>query len=396
VSELKKKKSKAKATRVLAEHELASNSPEEPIKRWGWVAAKPSEFLVVYRGGRLNLEMCGQGSRLFKWPSDSVAVIPTTLKEVLFEANQVTSDQVDVRLRGMLVYRITDPLCLHKLINFSSRQRAEAKLARMIGDMCRSTAKWLVANMTLDECNRRRKEEIASALKREVAAVATESWGVEIVTIDIQDVYVQDVELFEAMQATFKAEKEREAELARLASAHQVERQRIANELVAARERQALEMERVQRSGQVELAVLAQHRRRDEEQYGLDNFRVDQEAEIALRKARQEQDRERIAAEGERERASVQVEAQRMLRELEIQLLRDRLAAESSAGPASLERLYVSQALPLVAKALTEGLKDSRISIMNGGGQGDALGTLLNTALFAVQERLAALPQPEA
>jgi regulator of protease activity HflC (stomatin/prohibitin superfamily) len=173
-------------------HELTTNSPEDPSRKksWGWISARPSEFLVVYRKGELREDLSGQGGRVWKRPSDTVAIVPTTLKEVIFQANQVTCDHVDVRIRGMLVYRITDPLRIYTLINFSQRQQAEAKLARMLSDMCRSTAKWLVANMALQECNRRRKEEIAVALKREVAAVATEGWGIEIVTIDIQDVFV--------------------------------------------------------------------------------------------------------------------------------------------------------------------------------------------------------------
>ena len=90
--------------------------------------------------------------------------MPTTLKEVIFHANQITADLVDVKVRGMVVYRIADPLRIYALINFSDRQAAEAKLAQMISDMCRSLVKWLIANLQLDECIRRRKEAIATAL----------------------------------------------------------------------------------------------------------------------------------------------------------------------------------------------------------------------------------------
>lgn len=410
-----------KKKRSSAEHELTSNSPNEPIKPWGFVSAKPSEYLVVYRGGQLAKQLCRQGARLWKWPSDSVAVIPTSLKEVVFHANQITEDQVDVSLRGMLLYRIRDPLRIHKLINFTSRQAAEAKLARMISDMCRSNAKWLVANMKLDECIRRRKEEIAAALKQELALVATESWGVEIETIDIQDVYVQDEELFQAMQARYKAEKHREAELARLDALHdvdkrkieqarfkaekerdaqlatldaqhQVDKRRIAHELAAARERQQLQLEQVERAGQVQLAELAQRRRQEEGQYEIDNFRVDQEAEIALRKAQQEQERERVAADGERERAAIRTEAQRMAQEAEVRYLREKIAAESSAGRAYLDQIYLREALPVMAQALSSGLDGARISLLYGNGGQDSLRGLIDTLLLAAHERLGQAP----
>ena len=131
--------------------ELTSNSPVDAPRRWGWVSAAPSEHLIVYRRGKLAEGLCGQGGRFFKWPADTYVVVPTTLKEVVFQANQITRDSVDVRVRGMVVYRIQDPMRIHRLINFTYRQQGEAKLARMIADMCRSTSKWLVANMHLEE-----------------------------------------------------------------------------------------------------------------------------------------------------------------------------------------------------------------------------------------------------
>ena len=105
------------------EHELTSNTPSAPPKGWGFVGAKPSEYLVVYRKGALDERRGGQGARIWKWPSDSIAIVPTTLKEVVFKANQITQDNVDVRVRGMVVYRISDPPRICKLINFEARRR---------------------------------------------------------------------------------------------------------------------------------------------------------------------------------------------------------------------------------------------------------------------------------
>jgi hypothetical protein len=131
----------------------------EKLKSWGIISAKPSEYLVHFRNGKLRERSSGQGASCFKWPSDTVAVIPTTLKEVMFEASQITSDNVDVKIRGMGIYRIAEPRRTFRLFNFTFRERAEQKLAFAIADMCRSTAKWLVSNMSVEECIRKRKEE---------------------------------------------------------------------------------------------------------------------------------------------------------------------------------------------------------------------------------------------
>ena len=95
---------------ALDDFELTSNSPALPQKRWGHVSAAPSEHLIVYRRGILIPSLCRQGGRFFKWPSDTYVTIPTTFKEICFQANQITADNVDVRLRGMVLYRIDDPI----------------------------------------------------------------------------------------------------------------------------------------------------------------------------------------------------------------------------------------------------------------------------------------------
>ena len=368
------------------EIELTTNTPDDRARvPWGWVSARPSEYLIVYRGGALNESLSGQGARFFKRPSDSYAVIPTTLKEVVFEANQITVDSVDVRLRGMVLYRITNPLRIYRLINFTRRQHAESKLARMIADMCRSTSKWLVANMALDECIRRRKEEIAASLKREVAAVATESWGVEIVSIDIQDVFVQDDELFQAMQASYKAARQQEAQLARLQVEQRVTRQRAEAERERAQQQYDLELESARREAEAELARLELRREQEARQFELDRVRLEREQALALERAQQEQARERQAAEARLELRKLDAAADRIVHDEEVRALAARFEAESGAGRASLERLYLTESLPALAEALGSALEGSRFNVYQGGDGGGPLP-------FALAQLLEQLP----
>ena len=83
---------------------------EDPAKTkgWGFVTAKPSEFLVHCRRGRV-LRSSGQGATCFKLPWDSVAIIPTTINRLQFTADQVTREKVGMRVTGLAVYRIVEP-----------------------------------------------------------------------------------------------------------------------------------------------------------------------------------------------------------------------------------------------------------------------------------------------
>jgi flotillin len=368
--------------KIALDFELTSNSPDAPMKRWGMVSAAPSEFLIVYRRGELDPSLCGQGGRFFKWPSDTCVAIPTTLKEICFQANQITADNVDVRLRGMVLYRIADPVRIHRLINFTRRQQAEAKLARVIADMCRSTAKWLVANMGLEECNRRRKEEIAAILKQEVEGVVSESWGVEIVTIDVQDIYIQDDALFTSMQAAYKAEQSRRAALAELESRQDLERRRLESERALEENRQALALEKTQREADLKMARLQIDKRQDEAEFERNQKRAERAEALAQQQARQ-----REAAEAARELARLKAEAAALCTDEEIRALRERLAAEDGAGRASLERLFLTESLPALAATVGKSLEHSRMVVYQGEG-GGPVPMALSAVLDVLQQRL--------
>jgi hypothetical protein len=377
--------------------ELTTNTAEtDPsrLKRMGFVSAKPSEFLIVYRRGRLREKVSGQGARCFKWPGDTVAIVPTTLKEVIFQANQITLDNVDVRLRGLVIYRISEPLKIYKLINFSQRQEAEAKLARMIADMCRSIAKWLVANMNVEECVRRRKEEIAGALKREISSVVSSSeesgWGVDVVTIDIHDIYIQDNDLFRALQARFKTEKEREAELARIEAQREIEKRSLSTQKELEEDRHALELEKARLKAKFELEQIALRTRSDEDQFRLDRFRVEQNEGLQRYKLEQNLSRDQLAVEAEQTQAAIKAAAQRILSEEEIRTLKDRLAVEDQAGPASLERLFYAKALPELAQTLAKSMNNMQYNVFQSAGAAGEGGSPVN---FVLQQLLGILQQ---
>ena len=63
---------------------------EDPnkTKRWGFVTAKPSEFLVHVRRGQVRERSSGQGATCFKFPWDAVSIVPTSLQRLRFGAQR--------------------------------------------------------------------------------------------------------------------------------------------------------------------------------------------------------------------------------------------------------------------------------------------------------------------
>ena len=113
----------------------------------------------------------GQGASCFKWPWDSVAIVPTSIQRLQFTADQVTSEKVGVQVKGLAVYRIAEPLIAFRMLNFSFPERASEKLQRLLEEMFIGAARRLVANLTVEECLSRRKEGIAGELMREISPV---------------------------------------------------------------------------------------------------------------------------------------------------------------------------------------------------------------------------------
>ncbi len=249
---------------------------EDPdkLKRWGFVAAKPSEFLVTTRRGQVDRKRSGQGMRIFKWPWESVAIVPTTLQRIEFTADQITRERVGVSVTGVAVYRIAEPLLAFRVLNFSFGEAASEKLAATLREMFVGAARRLIANLPLDECLTRRKETIATFLMEEIAPVVggegspddstTRGWGVVIDTIEIQQVQIQSQQVFAHLQAPYRAEIAARAELAeldRLRDVAEVQARDSARkaELTAQAARRTAELEREKVLHQI--AVAEEHRR---------------------------------------------------------------------------------------------------------------------------------------
>jgi hypothetical protein len=198
----------------------------EKLKKWGRISARPSEYLIHMRRGKVLPASSGQGASCFKLPGDAVAVVPTTVQQLRFVAEQVTSEKVGVEVTGVAVYRIAEPLIAFRMVNFSYPERAQEKLEELLGEMFVGAVRRLVANLTVEECLSRRKEGIASELMREIAPVVSghgrtddetdAGWGVVLDTIEIQDVRVLSEAVFANMQAKYRKEQERAAREAAL------------------------------------------------------------------------------------------------------------------------------------------------------------------------------------
>jgi regulator of protease activity HflC (stomatin/prohibitin superfamily) len=392
----------------------------EKVKRWGLISARPSEFLVRMRRGKVSLS--GQGASCFKWPWDSVAIVPTSVQRLQFCADQVTSEKVGVQVKGLAVYRIAEPLIAYRMLNFSFPERASEKLQRLLEEMFIGAARRLVANLTVEECLSRRKEGIAAELMREIAPVVSgegragdttnQGWGVVLDTIEIQDVRVLSGSVFAHLQAPYRQEQERlarEAELTKQRSIQQTETA-AERELQLARVAAQREIEEQRREAEREAALrkLAAQREATEaalaSERSLARARLDAELEHArmeadaqalrhaaqMAEAAQQAERAHAQAEvaiarqrqAEAELAVAQLEASRLECTHAVDLARRRAEREIAThySPESIQ-LVMAQQLPQLAAALQQKMGTVNITAMEGANPFAYLASAVDTVV---------------
>jgi hypothetical protein len=324
------------------------------IPKWGRVTAEPHEYLIQIKNGRVKRH--GQGISVFKWPSDSIAILPTSIAKLQFSADQVTLEKVGVEVRGLAVYRIVEPLLAYRMIDTD-----RGALTDILREMFVGATRRIVASLTLDECLTHRKERVGAALMNEISPVLAgegtsadathQGWGVVLDTIEIQDVKVLSQEVFARLQAPYREQLALRAlqakdEVAREEARIVAERNRTAEQ--AARELMGEQDLRLQAERQREIEI-GEHRHQIET------------AALQSELLRQHQ-----RAEAERARALMELATKREAEEMQIALDRERRAAHQELTEAQLQELMLTQTLPALAAAFRGSF--DRVNVTAGDG----------------------------
>ncbi len=349
----------------------------EKMKRWGFVTAKPSEYLIHMRRGKIRRRTTGQGASCFKMPWDSVAIVPTTINRLRFSADQVTLEKVGVQITGLAVYRVVEPELTFRMLNFSYSERASEKLADILQEMFIGATRRLVANLSIEDVMTRRKEAIATELLAELAPVVegrgrgddttSTGWGVVLDTVEVQNVRVLSETVFTDMQTRFRAEltmRARQAELdssreiaTREAAANrEIEEARISSdtatrELRAQAESRATQAELTEEAKRAELRARAAEAKGQQEQARA-LAELHGQAELTGERGAREQARQlaelRARTELDAEKAQ-QTEAARLA-----QIARDRKLAEAERALLEVKHQNAAREAELAALLHTQ------------------------------------------
>jgi hypothetical protein len=355
------------------------------IPRWGRVVAQPHEFLIHIRRGRVKTS--GHGTSCFKWPGDSVVLLPTSIAKLAFTADQVTREKVGVEISGLAVYRIAEPLLAYRMIDGDV-----SRLGDIVREMFVGATRRIVAGLSLEECMTYRKERVARALLEEVAPVlagqgeigdtTTQGWGLVIDTIEIQNVRILSEEVFQRLQAPYREG----LALAALRAREGVEEEQA--RIVLGRKR-AEELARREMMAEEEARLAAERARETEAMHHQGELAgAKQESELvrADRQERANADRLRLRLDAELERrareASAEIEIERarlearlQQGEVEAKLARLSREARTELSDRQLEELMLAETLPRMADAFRGAFGEVSL-VASSGSTGDLFGFL--------------------
>ena len=288
------------------------------------VRANPSQYLLTGKAGLLVNR--GSAVQLFLRPGTVWVVVPATKREAAFEFTQETRDGIPLRFKGIVIYRITDPVSAAGTFDFTAGPESGiAEINRLLTHVCLGELRDAVSHMSMTECIEQRKTTLSEVVRTAVEATIRDDerqrgWGIGVEVAQLAQVFIVDAELRTRLEAELRNEIKlrsdrsdiqagQDATLARMAAAERVAEQQLAADREALRRREALlaselaaREARVTAETPVRLLALAREAEVLREELGVQELRNRQRAgevehELAQRRAEQALRREILPLE---------------------------------------------------------------------------------------------------
>jgi hypothetical protein len=342
------------------------------------VKAGPDQYLLVGRRG--VLENRGSAVQAVLRPGTIFVLVPSTKQEATFEFTQETRDGIPLRFKGIIVFRITDPIAASRQFDFSSGAGL-ARISTLLTHVCLGELRHAVSHMTMVECIEQRKTTLSGVAEAALQATIhqedghADEWGITVEVAQLAQVFIVDTQLRQQLEAEIRNEiklksdqsdirTKEETRLAEMASSGRVEDQKLASD-----------RESLRREEELELTQLARQRRMQAENVATERRALQLEQERFH--AQMEADQDRLATETPVRLLRIAKECEALSEELELRRLRNQVQAfdvehelllPRARQAMRLEILPLEQA-PQVVEAASKVLQGTNLSLYGEGGQ---------------------------
>ncbi|MBN1878235.1 MAG: hypothetical protein JXA33_28710 [Anaerolineae bacterium] len=279
---------------------------------WQTVVVPPNVYVVHTRRGYEKPIHIGLGlSFRFNPYTDAFLIIPATVQTILINANCICIERQGILVQAYVQWIIDDIETAYRKLDFSDPGDPMRLVNVQLREQAEAAIKDKVATMSIDEVLSD-KQPIIEELTHRLRAVAegnhqdqtaTSGLGLKIVTIQIKEAVVSSTRLWESLQKPFRAERQKLAQLAEIASQQEI----MARELTSRMARQTEELE-----ADSKLAQLRAQKEREQ-------FDMEQSEKQRRHKLEQETERQVITEQNMTAKLRQETELELTLHQLELE-----------------------------------------------------------------------------
>jgi hypothetical protein len=358
-----------------------------------FVRANPNQYLLTGSGGRLQNR--GSAVQAFVPPGTIWVVVPSTKQEAVFEFTQETRDGIPLRFKGIVLYRVTDPVAAAAQFDFTSRSAID-RINALLTHVSLGELRHAVSHMTMVECIEQRKTTLSGVVADALQAtieVAGAGWGITVEVAQVAQVYIVDGQLREQLEAEVRNDIKLASVRSAIATTEATRLTEMASEGRVEEQRLASDRERLRRQEELQLAEIERDRRMRAEQVATEQ-RV---LELELERFRTEMASEEQRAEAEAPVRLLKIakEAAALREELPMRELRGRVRALEVDDQLAFRRaeqdlraaiLPIEQA-PQIVDSAAHVLQGTNLSIYGEGSQlVEQLAPVLDVLVRAVEQ----------
>ena len=342
------------------------------------VRAGPNEYLLVGRSG--VIENRGSAVQAILRPGTIWVLLPSTKQEAAFEFTQETKDGIPLRFKGIIVYRITDPILAARHFDFDTGDGV-AEITRLLTHVCLGELRHAVSHMSMVECIEQRKTTLSGVVRDALETTIhgedanADGWGIEVEVAQVAQVFIVDTQLRQQLEAEVRNEIRLQADQSNIRTQEEIHLAEMASEDRVQDQKLATDKDVLRRQEEIDLAQSARLRRARAEE--LVTARHGLELDQEQFRLQLEMDEDRATAETPVRLLKIQDESTVLREELEMRRLRKLVRELEVDGDLLLERAHqalrremlpIEQA-PEIVGAASKVLQGTNLSFYGEGSE---------------------------
>ncbi|AFY36886.1 band 7 protein [[Leptolyngbya] sp. PCC 7376] len=390
---------------------------------WKSVIVPPNVYIVHTRRGHQQPIHIGKGiSFRFNPLTDAFLVIPAAVQTILINANCICIERQGILVQAYVQWIIDDIDTAYWKLDFSDPEDPMGIVNVQLREQAEAAIKDKVATLSINDVLSD-KQSIIEELTHRLQTVAegsrndgdrlntSEGLGLKIVTVQIKEAVVSSTQLWQNLQAPFRAERAKMARLAQLESEEEINERELTNRLssergdlnvtseieqlqaqqarVAYDREQAEKLRRNQVEQEAERQMLAEQNRTAQAknqarlELALQELELEQQQITAeIDKLQQQMQLDAIEAEKNRAEVAANLDIAELRHttkmaqgDRQLELDRKQREIENELSEANLQARLITQ-LPEIAKNLPAP-QEQRTTIISADAQESALNPLL-------------------